>query len=233
MYYRITRIGGLFGLSVSLCVVLCCTSLSGDLTRRWRVVSQEHIGHPPLFSSIIFFDEWNGLGLSALGLASTTDGGRNWTWQLDSANRGFYSMTFVDRQRGWIVGAESKADERASPIGPKDFKPSILRTEDGGKTWRAISVDQFLSSEGARFSAFYGICLEPSGIAWIVGDAGLVEATIQSDTLRTTAVTVTRAALKDVSCNDFVRSMTRVSATRNTSPTFTKLSCNVGRMPAD
>jgi len=201
MFSRITRIGGLIGLSISLCIVLCCTSLSGDSKRRWRVVSQEHVGHPPLFDSIIFFDELNGLGLTALGLGSTTDGGINWTWRLESGHRGLYSMRFVDRQKGWIVGAENKVAEEDPAISSTDFKPFILITEDGGTTWQKINVDQFLGTEGARFSTFFSMCLEPSGAAWIVGNAGIVRATIESNAMRTLEVTLTRAALKDVSCN--------------------------------
>ncbi len=209
MFYRITHMRELIGLGISLCVVLCCTSLSGDvslrgdITTRWRVLSQEHIGHPPLFDSIIFFDDLNGLGLTALGLGSTTDGGVNWTWQLESGHRGLYSMRFVDRQKGWIVGAENKVAEENPAISSTDFKPLILTTKDGGTTWQKINVDQFLASEGARFSTFFNMSLEPSGTAWIVGNAGIVKATIESDSLRTSEVTLTRTALKDVSCNAF------------------------------
>ena len=202
MIRRITYLVRLVSLSTSLCVLICCSFLGRNLTTNWRVLSQQGLGHAGPFHSIMFFDDLNGLALNALGLASTTDGGVNWTWLMESDNRGLYSMRFVDRQTGWIVGAESKAAEGESAVGPRNRSPFILRTENGGKTWRAIDLTQFRSSEGTKFSTFFSICTEHSGTVWLAGDAGIVEATIQSDKLRTSQVTTTRAAMKDLSCSD-------------------------------
>jgi len=202
MIRRITNLVRLVSLSTSVCVLICCSFLGSDLTTSWRVLSQQGLSHAGPFHSIIFFDELNGFALTALGLASTTDGGTNWTWLLESGNRGFYSMRFVDRQTGWIVGAESKPSEGDSAIGSTNRSPFILKTEDGGKAWRGIDLNQFLSSEGTKFSTFFSICTEHSGTVWLAGNAGIVEATIQSDKLRTSQVTTTRAAVKDLSCND-------------------------------
>ena len=190
------------GLSTSLCFLICCASLNSNLRPQWRVLSQEGFGEAGPYASIIFFDELNGLALNALGLASTTDGGAHWIERLDSGNRGFYRMRFVNRQKGWIIGAERKNTEEDSVVGPRSHKPMIVRTEDGGITWREIKLDRFLGSEGASFSAFHSMCLGPSGTAWIVGDGGIVEATIESDALQTSHVTMTGAELNDVSCLD-------------------------------
>ena len=202
MIGRITYLVRLVGLSTSVCVLICCSFLRSDLTTRWRIVSQQGLGHAGPFNSIILFDELNGFALTALGLASTTDGGTNWTWLLESGNRGLYSMRFVDRQTGWIVGAESKPSEGDSAVGFRNRSPFILKTEDGGKTWRHIDLEQLLSSDGKKFSTFFSICTEHSGTVWLAGNAGIVEATIQSDKLRTSQVTTTRAAVNDLSCND-------------------------------
>ncbi len=201
MFRRIINIVSLVGLVSSLCVLICCSSLSGNSMRRWRVLSVGPGGHSSAFNSLIFFDELNGLGLTALGLASTTDGGTNWELRLsNNGNRGFYNMRFADRQKGWIVGAENKAVGADRETTSKSHKPLILKTEDGGATWREIGVD--LGPKGAKFTAFLNICSDRSGTVWIVGDAGLVEATIESDALQISEVTITNAALKDVSCSD-------------------------------
>jgi len=200
MPIRIARMARWVALSTSLCLMICCASLNGTLRPRWQVLSQKTIGHPSPINSIIFFDELNGLALSALGLASTTDGGAHWMERLDSGNRGFYSMRFVDRQNGWIVGAELKDAEEHSTVSSKSFRPMIMRTADGGITWREINLEHFLGSEGTRFSKFSSLCFDPSGAAWIVGDVGIVEATVESDALRTSHVTMARAELNDVSC---------------------------------
>jgi photosystem II stability/assembly factor-like uncharacterized protein len=92
--------------------------------------------------------------------------------------------------------------EKDRSISSRNFKPFILITEDGGATWREINLEQFIGAEGARFSTFYSLCIDRSGKAWMAGDAGIIEATIEFDALQTSAVTMTRSALKDVSCND-------------------------------
>lgn len=203
MFLLISYIGRLVALGACVCVLLtCCSSFKSNLTTDWRVLSQRSVGHPPPFTSLIFFDELNGLGLTPLGLGGTTDGGSTWTWRLEDGNRGLYSMRFVDRQGGWIVGAESKATEEDSAISQRNHKPFILRTEDGGTTWRDVDLDQFLRSEGTRFSSFFSICTSRGGATWLAGDAGIVEATIESDKLRTRQLTVARATVRDLWCNE-------------------------------
>lgn len=202
MISRIRYLVRLVSLSTSFCALFCCSFPGSNLTTSWRVLSQQGLSHAGPFHSIMFFDERNGLALTALGLASTTDGGTNWTWLLESGNRGFYSMRFVDRQTGWIVGAEGQPSEGDAAIGSTNRSPFILKTEDSGKTWRAIDLNQFRSSEGMKFSTFFSICTEHSGTVWLTGNAGIVEATIQSDKLQTSQVTTTRASVKDLSCND-------------------------------
>lgn len=202
MSNRIAYLGRLVGLSTYLCVLICCSSLKGDLTTEWSVLSQKTVGHPPPFTSIIFFDEFNGLGLSPLGLGSTTDGGSTWKWQLENGNRGLYSMKFVDRQLGWIVGAESKVKEGDSSAGQINHKPLILRTEDGGITWNQINIDRFLGSNGAGFSTFLSICRDRAGSIWLAGNAGIVQGAIESNELRVGSITTTKAVVNDLSCNN-------------------------------
>jgi hypothetical protein len=43
---------------------------------------------------------------------------------------------------------------------------------------------------------------DPAGKAWIVGDAGIIEGTIESGTLRTIAFTASSRALNSVACDN-------------------------------
>jgi hypothetical protein len=130
MISRITLVMRLISLCTLLCVMIGCSFLHG-LIARWRLLSKEELGHAGSFKSILFFDEQNGVALNALGLAQTTDGGRSWDWLLDSGNRGFYSMRFIDRQQGWIVGAQHDTDEERPAMSVRR-SPLILRTEGCG-----------------------------------------------------------------------------------------------------
>jgi photosystem II stability/assembly factor-like uncharacterized protein len=150
----------------------------------------------------MFFDQLNGLKLSPLGLFSTTDGGINWFPRLESrGRRGFYAMRFVSLQKGWIVGAQSVGNEHLAP-GISSDKPLILMTGDGGQTWKEIVVDLKFKSSEASFSAFLSICANPLGTVWIIGNAGIIEGTIDSNVLRIDKVTSTNEELRDVTCDD-------------------------------
>jgi photosystem II stability/assembly factor-like uncharacterized protein len=65
-----------------------------------------------------------------------------------------------------------------------------------------VNIEDFKRLEGARFSTFSGICAGRSGAVWIVGDAGIVKAEIESGLLRSPAVTLTRKPRNAVSCAD-------------------------------
>src|SRR5690606_7429688 len=54
-------------------------------------------------------------------IVRSTDGGATWTATATGAPTPIESLTFVDAQRGWAVGA----------LG------TILVTRDGGRTWQA------------------------------------------------------------------------------------------------
>jgi photosystem II stability/assembly factor-like uncharacterized protein len=82
---------------------------------------------------------WIGGGSNSIGM--TTNGGGTWSWQYPAgeSNRTFMSMSFVNKQTGWIV----------------DNYGGILHTEDGGINWTpqisgtswAITSVQFLDAQ--------------------------------------------------------------------------------------
>ena len=138
MYRRGTVTRWALGLAASLAafyVAACWVSSGGDGFGRWQVLSEGTSSHAISFNSLMFFDESNGLGLTALGLESTIDGGRNWTVRLgNGGTRGFYAMWFSDRQRGWILGTEQIGAAPGASSSTQSVKPLMLRTNDGGST---------------------------------------------------------------------------------------------------
>ena len=200
--YRREMIPGLVLMFVASLVVLCCAAPGGGQFGKWRVLSEGTTAHATAFNSLVFFDESKGLGLTALGLESTIDGGRNWTLRLGSGGtRGFYAMQFRDWHTGWILGTERMGPPGVSS-GKQSLKPLILKTIDGGTTWETINLNDLPLFDGGRFTLFSSMCVDPSGKAWIVGDAGIVEGTIDSDKLRPMSFTASSRALNSVACDN-------------------------------
>lgn len=189
------------GLVASL-IAFCCASPGEERFGRWQVFSEATGSHATSFNSLMFFNESDGLGLTALGLESTTDGGRNWTPRLDSGGtRGFYAMRFSGRHTGWILGTERTVAVSRASSSTLSLKPLLLRTNDGGTTWTTINLNDLPAFGGTRFTLFSSMCFDPAGKAWIAGDAGIVEGTIESDTLRTRSFTASSRALNSVACD--------------------------------
>lgn len=205
MHRRGTITGLALWLAASLAafhVPACSVSSSGDRVGRWQVLSEATGSHATSFNSLVFFDELNGFGLTALALVGTTDGGRNWTPVLESGGtRGFNAMWFSDQQRGWILGTERMSAASGASSSMQKAKPLVLKTNDGGTTWLTVNLNDLSSFAGASFTLFSNMCVDPSGKAWIVGDAGIVEGTIESDKLRTISFTGSSRALNSVACD--------------------------------
>jgi len=80
----------------------------------------------------------------------TSDGGDTWQVQYEDAPPSddlfschrLDSICFVDRQNGWAVGtSETRWDQSQPPAGGWRHEGAILRTADGGDTWRDQSGD--------------------------------------------------------------------------------------------
>lgn len=117
----------------------------------WTFVSQDVIYGTPFFT-----DASNGWLNAGNGIASTTDGGKNWTrtsWA--PANSGMYSRSIlvVDSQTLWALGVD----------GP------VLKTTNGGATWNNVAG---LGSASVRDLYF----INPQ-TGWAVGPNGSIQKT--------------------------------------------------------
>jgi len=89
------------------------------------------------FQVLQFLDELHGYAVSyrlgaGCNFASTTDGGRQWSLRsipVEFVDR----LRFADQRLGWIVGTGKQG--RKTGV-------SILRTNDGGSTWRVATLEE-------------------------------------------------------------------------------------------
>ncbi len=103
-------------------------------------------------------------GVCAVGetgaVMRSTDGGVTWTGRKPLALRELSGVDFVDAQNGWAVGAY---------YGPGEPSSLVLRTADGGATWKEDSF-----SPGYWGAALSAVDFVNRRVGYAVGDAGLV-----------------------------------------------------------
>ena len=99
----------------------------------------------------------------------TKDGGESWEEQFSTKSK-LFSLRFVDRMTGWVVG-----DKR-----------SIYVTNDGGKTWEFVTdgsnqrhkekygQPDYLGNEPLHTFILYDVDFVDNQHGWIVGDLGVV-----------------------------------------------------------
>ncbi len=99
----------------------------------------------------------------------TTDGGQTWEEQF-STKSALFSLHFVDKMAGWVVG-----DQR-----------SLYVTTDGGKNWEFVTdgssqrhkekygQPDYLGKEGLHTFTLYDVDFADNQHGWIVGDLGVI-----------------------------------------------------------
>ena len=99
----------------------------------------------------------------------TTDGGKTWEEQFTTKSA-LFSLHFVDRKTGWVVG-----DKR-----------SLYVTTDGGKTWKFITdgsnqrhkeeygQPDYLGKEPLHTFTLYDVDFVDNQHGWVVGDLGVI-----------------------------------------------------------
>ena len=104
----------------------------------------------------VFSPTGRGWAFGEGGAIYTSQAGADWTRLQTPTRHLLLGGTFIDDNRGWLVGAGA----------------TILQTSDGGETWH---LSQLLEARGARFNAtsFVG-----NRLGWAVGSGGTVYRTV-------------------------------------------------------
>jgi photosystem II stability/assembly factor-like uncharacterized protein len=83
-------------------------------------------------TDVFFLDGQLGWAVGDRGVVwHTRDAGRHWRLQATGVATRLESIWFVDENRGWAVGGETRPYTHTS-------KAVVLRTLDGGKTWKPV-----------------------------------------------------------------------------------------------
>jgi len=168
---------------------LASTGDSGKMWWKYPLNTTENI------NEIYFRNENNGYLVAGKKLFLTTDGGTSWretvifrASEFQIGTPEFLSIRFADKKRGLAVG--SVLNRKGDAV----LESLVMRTEDGGETWRRIIVPSK--------SELYHLDFNGSSHGWIVGDKGLILATTDSGANWNVQASGTDKALYNVDFRD-------------------------------
>jgi Uncharacterized protein related to plant photosystem II stability/assembly factor len=150
--------------------------------------SQSDLMHGSRLSQVKFLDRNNGIVLSSGAIGLTNDGGKSWTAVHASEEHGYYSFVFADARNGIAVGSVNNE------------VPFVLRTIDGGYSWQTLNLDPGFLNKDRRITTFLDACLDSTGKLWIVGNRGIVNASVEEKRLNVASVHPTTDILYGVAC---------------------------------
>ena len=117
-------------------------------------------------NEIYFRNDDNGYLVASRKMFITRDAGRTWNetvifrpGDIRNGTPEFLSIRFADKRRGLVVG--SVLNKKGDVI-----DSLVMRTEDGGETWRRLAVPSK--------AELYHLDFNGSSHAWIVGDGGVI-----------------------------------------------------------
>ncbi len=136
---------------------------TADSGKNW---TKQDIGTTENINEIYFRNDDNGYLVAGKKLFITKNAGRNWQetkiYKASDFRGGspeFLSIRFADKKRGIVIGSVLNKDERV-------IDSLVMRTEDGGETWKRIIVPSK--------KELYHLDFAGNSKCWIVGDDGLV-----------------------------------------------------------
>ena len=123
-------------------------------------------------NEIYFRNSDNGYLVAGRKMFITRDGGKTWqetriyrSGEFGNGRPDFLSIRFSDKKRGYVIGSVLKKSGDDEVV----VDSLVMRTEDGGDTWRRITVP-------AKKELFH-LDFDGNSRWWIVGDSGLILAT--------------------------------------------------------
>lgn len=145
-------------------------------------------------NEIYFRNDENGYLVAGTKMFITKDGGRSWKEtriyrpeDFPRATPELLSIRFADKKRGLAIGSLLNSKEEV-------IDSLVLKTDDGGESWRRVSVP-------SRKELFH-LDFNGSDRAWIVGDEGLILASTDSGATWQVQQSGTRLPLYNVDFRD-------------------------------
>lgn len=148
-------------------------------------------------NEIYFRNEDNGYLVAGRKMFITRDAGRTWqeiriyrSGEFGQGTPEFLSIRFSDKKRGYVIGSVYRR------VGGQDVVVDslLMRTDDGGDTWRRISVP----TKGELFHLDF----DGNSRGWIVGDDGVILASTDEGNTWVRQDSGTKAALFNVDFRD-------------------------------
>ncbi len=148
-------------------------------------------------NEIYFRNDDNGYLVAGRKFFITRDGGRTWhdvriyrTGEFGGGRPEFLSIRFSDKKRGYVIGSVLRKSGDDEVV----VDSLLMRTEDGGDTWRRIVVP--------TKTELFHLDFNGSSNGWIVGDNGVILATTDSGTTWTKQNSGTNVPLFNVDFRD-------------------------------
>lgn len=123
-------------------------------------------------NEIYFRNEDSGYLVAGRKMFMTRDGGRNWqdiriyrSGEFGSGRPEFLSIRFSDKKKGYVIGSVLRRSGGDDIV----VDSLVMRTDDGGETWRRITVPSKVELFHLDFNG--------NSHGWIVGDKGAILAT--------------------------------------------------------
>jgi photosystem II stability/assembly factor-like uncharacterized protein len=102
-------------------------------------------------------------GVGKQSLFKTSDGGAS--WKYSTAPKDFKQLYFLNAMEGWAL------QYSVSNTKPASISYRLLRTKDGGNTWRHISPQPFVSGPADGTPILVGFAFADDQHGWFVGGA--------------------------------------------------------------
>ena len=120
-------------------------------------------------NEIYFRNDDNGYLVAGRKMYSTRDAGKTWqeiriyrSGEFGAGRPEFLSIRFSDKKRGYVVGSVLRTSGNDDIV----VDSLLMRTEDGGDTWRRITVP-------SKTELFH-LDFDGNSRGWIVGDSGVI-----------------------------------------------------------
>lgn len=153
-------------LSPVLLLLTAHVSLSPAYAGNW---TRQTSGTMSWLRSVYFIDQDRGWVAGTSGtLLHTTDGGQTWKRMPALTRDTLHDVYFADDDTGWLIAERDilrlKSDD--------DARSYLLKTEDGGSSWRRI----FLNSKDTN-ARLVRLVFTDAQHGWVFGESGVVFAT--------------------------------------------------------